>query len=464
MKTLESFQHIHIVGIGGAGMSAIARVLHGRGYHIQGSDRRTSPLSQALQAEGMTVFEGHDPDNLKNAELVLASSAVPDDNVELLAAQKQNIPVMRRPDFLADLTAGYEVIAVAGTHGKTTVTGMVTLMLLDAGLDPTYIIGGVVKNLGTNAHAGQGKHFIIEADEYRNTFLTLTPQIAIITNVEFDHPDCFAGPRFVRLSFGEFADNILDQGLLIICNDDKIAHAIAASYHANGGDLALYGLNPGVGLMWQARDIQLNEAGGMTFLALNDEVPMGLIELKVPGEFNVNNALAALCVSSKLGIDWATARAALERFEGTARRFEILGEAGSVLVIDDYAHHPTQIQAVLSAAGKRYPERRIIAAWEPHTFSRVRVLHDEFMGAFWEADEVVVLPIYAARETDDGSITPQGLASEIAHPQVSAATTQEQAIQLLAKRCEPGDVVMMMGAGNEYIIGQKLLKQLQEKH
>jgi len=460
METLQSHKTIHIVGIGGAGMSAIARVLHGRGFAVQGSDRRASPLIDALREEGIPVAVGHAAENIGQADLVLASSAIPDDNVELLTAQQRGIEVARRPDFLRELTAGHEVIAVAGAHGKTTVTGMITRILVEAGLDPTFIVGGVMSSLGTNARAGKGKYFVIEADEYRNTFLALSPRIAVITNVEFDHPDYFPSLRFVRLAFGEFVDNIRPQGLLVACNDDKIAHEIAASFHANGGRLALYGCDPGVGLAWQARDVHPNEYGGSTFLALNDEVPLGLVKLRVPGEFNVLNALAALNVAFEVGVDWVIARTALESFTGTARRFEILGEAQNVLVIDDYAHHPTQIRGVLAAARQRYPERRIIAAWEPHTFSRVKALYDAFMAAFDDADEVVVLPIYAAREADDPTLTAKGLADDLLHPHVLSAGTLNEAVQVLSAQCKAGDVVMLMGAGNEYVMGQQLLETL----
>ncbi len=460
MTHLQAHHKVHIIGIGGAGMSAIARVLRGRGFQVQGTDRRASPLTNDLQAEGITVIIGHAAESLGNADLVLASSAVPDDNVEIQAAQQRGIPVMRRPDFLGELTEGYDLIAIAGAHGKTTVTGMTALTLLEAGLDPTFIIGGVVAGLGTNAHVGQGKHFIIEADEYRSTFLALKPRIAVITNIEYDHPDSFKSLRYLRLAFGDFVDNIRPGGILVACNDDKIAHAVGASFHANGGHLALYGIHKGVGLAWQATGLQPNEFGGITFLAMHDEVPMGLVRLRVPGAFNVLNALATLTVTSALGLDWVYARLALEKFEGTARRFEVLGDVGGVVVVDDYAHHPTQIAAVIAAAAQRYPDRRIVVAWEPHTFSRIRALHADFMAAFAEADEVIVLPIYAAREEDDGRLTAHTLAAEIAHPEVTATASLDEAVQVLTEHVQPGDVVLLLGAGDEYVVGQRLVKEL----
>jgi UDP-N-acetylmuramate--alanine ligase len=264
----------------------------------------------------------------------------------------------------------------------------------------------------------------------------------------------------LRLAFGDFVDNIRPGGILVACNDDKIAHAVGASFHANGGHLALYGIHEGVGVTWQATGLQPNEFGGVTFLAMHDEVPMGLVRLRVPGAFNVLNALATLTVASALGLDWVYARLALEKFEGTARRFEVLGDVGGVVVVDDYAHHPTQITAVIAAAAQRYPDRRIVVAWEPHTFSRIRALRSGFIKAFAEADEVVILPIYAAREVDDGSLTSQTLAGEIAHPEVTATASLDEAVQVLTDHVQPGDVVLLLGAGDEYVVGQRLVKEL----
>jgi UDP-N-acetylmuramate--alanine ligase len=461
LPDLQQLHEVHIVGIGGAGMSAIARVLQGKGLRVHGSDQRQSPLIDALKAEGISVALGHAADNLGQADLVLISSAVREDNVEVQAAKQKGIRVVDRSQFLGPLTAGYDVIAIAGAHGKTTVTGMSTLLLLGAGLDPTYIVGGVMADLGTNAHTGTGKHFVIEADEYRNTFLALKPTIAVVTNVEYDHPDSFPSTRFVRMAFGNFVDNIRSGGTLIACNDDELAHAIAASYHANGGNLMLYGQNEGIGLTWRAVNIRTNERGGVSFTAIQGAKARGDIHLRVPGDYNAVNALAVLGVASVLQIKWAVACAALERFTGTARRFEILGDVDGIVVIDDYAHHPTQIRNVLQAARQRYPGRRIVAVWEPHTFSRIKALHDDFMTAFEAADQVFVLPIYAAREISDGTLTSDILARQIMHPSVGAFATLEEAIFRLTEQAQTGDVIIMMGAGNEYIVGKRLVLELE---
>jgi UDP-N-acetylmuramate--alanine ligase len=466
IDSLVGIEAVHIVGIGGAGMSAIARVLHGRGLRVQGSDRRDSPITQALRAEGIPAAVGHAAEQVGVVDLVLASSAVPDDNPELVAARDRGIRVARRPDFLPALTSGYDVIAIAGAHGKTTVTGMIASVLLAAGCDPSYIVGGVVTNLETNGHAGKGRYFVIEADEYRRTFLALRPQIAVVTNVEFDHPDCYADLKHLRLAFGDFVDNVVPDGLLVACADDTIARAIAAAHHASGGRVSLYGLDASLDAAWSARDVTQNATGGMSFtvmhrgaVALRDAV-----DLRIPGVFNVANALAALSVAHAVGVDLSLACETLSEFVGTARRFEVLGEAGGVTVIDDYAHHPTQIRGVLDAARRRFPGQRLIAVWEPHTFSRIRALHDDFIEAFEAADELVIMPIYAAREVNDGSLTARDLARDLAsgrdHPSVYAADSLDAAVAQLIAICEPGDVVMMMGAGNETIAGRKLIAQL----
>ncbi len=452
---------LHIVGIGGAGMSAIARVLRDRGHAVSGSDRVEGPMVRALRAEGIPVAVGHRAENVAGAELVLASSAVPEANVELAAAREAGIPVMRRPDFFPLLTAGYDLIAVAGAHGKTTVTGMIALILDEAGLDPGFIVGGVPLDLGTNGRAGTGRYFVIEADEYRHTFLALKPKIAVVTNIEFDHPDVFPGLRFVRLAFGDFVDGIVEGGTLVACNDDAVAHAVAASFHANGGRLVLYGLEEGRGVHWRAESIAPNAEGGVSFLALRGGEVLGKVRLRLPGRHNALNALAALAVAALVGVPFEQAAETLGHFVGTGRRFEVLGEAAGVTVIDDYAHHPTQIRAVLEAAAGRYACRRLIVVWQPHTFSRIRALWDDFLTAFEGADEVIVLPVYAAREVDDGTLDQRTIAEALEHPRVRAVGSLEEAADELAEVVQAGDVVLLLGAGNEYEVGHRLLQALE---
>jgi UDP-N-acetylmuramate--alanine ligase len=444
-------------------MSAIARVLHERGIDVRGSDQRTGRLIDGLRAEGIPVEVGHAAEHVAGADLVLASSAVPEDNVELVAARERGIPVQRRPDFLPELTADADVVAVAGAHGKTTVTGMITTILLAAGQDPSYIVGGVVETLATNAHAGADRTFVIEADEYRNTFLALTPKIAVVTNIEYDHPDCFPSPRFLRLAFGNFVDQIRPDGMLIACNDDAVAHAVAASYHANGGNLALYGAEPGKGVTWRATEMETERGGGVRFRVLYRDAPLGEVTLQLPGAHNALNALAALAVTSALGVDFETAAAALADFAGTGRRLECLGTVDDVMVISDYAHHPTQIEVVLEALRQRHPERRVVAVWQPHTFSRIKALWDDFLTAFVAADEVVVLPIYAAREVDDGSVDHGALTEALQHPRASAVASLDDGVAYLTTAVRSGDLVVLMGAGTEYQVGERLLAFLHRR-
>jgi UDP-N-acetylmuramate--alanine ligase len=444
-------------------MSAIARVLHERGIDVRGSDQREGRLVEGLRAEGIPVRVGHAPEHVRGADLVLASSAVPEDNVELRAARERGIPVQRRPDFLPLLTADADVVAVAGAHGKTTATGMITTILLAAGQDPSYIVGGMVENLETNAHAGADRTFVIEADEYRHTFLALRPKIAVVTNIEYDHPDCFPSPRFLRLAFGDFVDQIRPDGMLIACNDDAVAHAVAASYHANGGHLVLYGAEPGKGVTWRATEIRTEPEGGVIFTVLHCDAPLGDVRLQLPGAHNALNALAALAVTSALGVDFETAAAALADFAGTGRRLECLGVCGDVRVVSDYAHHPTQIEVVLEALRRRHPDRRVVAVWQPHTFSRIKALWDDFLTAFVAADEVVVLPIYAAREVDDGSVDHGALADALQHPRASAVASLDDGVDYLKTAVRPGDLVVLMGAGTEYRVGERLLDFLRSQ-
>ncbi len=458
MLDWQAVRKVHIVGIGGAGMSAIARMLKARGLEVTGSDARESPTVIALRAEGIPVRIGYTPGETLATDVVLASSAVPESDPELQAARAQGLPITRRTDILPWLTSGYDVIAVAGAHGKTTVTSMLAMVFSQMHLDPSFIIGGISANLGTNARLGKGKHFIIEADEYQNTFLCLNPRIAVVTNVEYDHPDCFPSLRHLRFAFGEFVERIRPEGLLVACSDDPIAHALAASYHANGGHIALYGQGEGAGVTWRALNIRPNDLGGVDFEVQYQGQALWPMRLSVPGTHNALNALAVLAVADAVGLPWNVAAMYLREFKGTERRFQILGEAGGVTVVDDYAHHPTQIRYVLEAARQRYAGRRILAVWQPHTFSRIKALWDSYLTAFGDADAVFVLPIYAAREVDDGTVRHTELAAAIQHARVRPCASLDEATSMLVETVRPGDVVVLMGAGNEYLVGEALLR------
>jgi UDP-N-acetylmuramate--alanine ligase len=454
-----SGEHVHLVGVGGAGLSAIARVLLEQGVEVSGSDLVMSPVAEALARDGALVSKGHAPENVDGADVVVFSSAVPESNVEIQAARSAGIPVVGRPAFLGQLMEGKTGVAVAGTHGKTTTTAMIVSILLAAGRDPTFVVGGVLAGLETNARAGNGPLFVIEADEYDCTFLSLTPEVAVVTNVEHDHPDCYPTFDDFRRAFEEFVALVPERGLLVVCWDDPVARQVGEQ---QGGKkpVAFFGL--GEGAAWRAEEISPNFAGGVDFLAVHDGQTLGLVRLRVPGAHNASNAMAALVVTDFLGVPFRTAREALTEFYGVARRFEVKGEADGVVVVDDYAHHPTEIRATLRAAKERFPNRRIWAVWQPHTFSRTKALLTEFATSFGDADEVIVLPVYAARETDTLGISAANVVEAMDHRSVRAAASMEEALTWLGTEVRPGDVVLTLGAGDGDQVGEWLLEILKE--
>ncbi|MBN1954620.1 MAG: UDP-N-acetylmuramate--L-alanine ligase [Anaerolineae bacterium] len=453
-------KHIHFVGIGGAGLSAIARVLLEQGAAISGSDLFLSPVARALAQDGAQVYEGHHADHLAGAELVVVSSAVPEGNVEVQAARAASIPVVGRAEVLGWMMAGRVGIAIAGTHGKTTTTGMVATILWEGGLDPTFIVGGVISGLETNARAGTGPHFVVEADEYDRAFLGLRPQVAVITNVEHDHPDCYPQFAHFRLAFADFVALLPPDGLLVVCRDDPVAAEIGAGMFAQQQPVVSYGLEEGA--MWMGRELRPNPSGGTDFLVVRAGQALGEVRLRVPGRHNVLNALAALAVSDHLGVPFPTSRSALANFRGANRRFETKGEVDGVTVVDDYAHHPTEIQATLEAAHERFPNQPLWAVWQPHTYSRTRTLFAQFTRSFDRADHVLVLPIYAAREQDTLGVSHTDLAAAMGeHPDARAVGSLEEALVVLGTEVMPHEVVLTMGAGDGDQVGEWLLTALQ---
>jgi UDP-N-acetylmuramate--alanine ligase len=451
-------KHIHLVGIGGAGLSAIARVLLEQGAKVSGSDLVLSRVAEALARDGVSVSAGHRAENVQGADMVVVSSAVPASNVEILAAAEAEIPVLRRPAFLGQLMNGHTGVAVSGTHGKTTTTAMVASIVLEAGLDPTFIVGGVIAGLETNARAGRGDLFVIEADEYDRTFLSLVPKVAVVTIIEHDHPDCYPTFDEFRAAFDEFSTLVPPDGLLVVCWDDREARALGERRRDAGTPVVFYGLEEGA--QWRAEEVRPNFAGGVDFLATRDGETQGLVRLRVPGAHNASNATAALAVADFLGIPFGVARSALTEFHGVGRRFEVKGEIDGVLVVDDYAHHPTEIRATLRAARDRFPNQTLWAVWQPHTYSRTRTLLDEFAQAFDQADQVIVLPIYAARETDTLGVSSTDVVSAMRHPDARVAGSLEEAVVWLGTEVRPGDVVLTLGAGDGDKVGEWLLEVL----
>jgi len=471
-------QCIHFIGIGGAGLSAIATVLLEQGYTISGSDLRASPVTERLARLGATVHIGHAAANLGDADWVVVSSAVPDGNPEVEEARRRGIPVVKRAEWLGRMMADKRGVAVAGTHGKTTTTAMIALILRDAGLDPTFIVGGDIPRLGTNAAAGSGDVFVIEADEYDHTFLGLQPEIAVVTVVEWDHPDCYPTPASMNEAFRQFVALVPPGGLVIGCGDEpgvqelfeEIGRLENRKNERSMGDLqasspptfqpcnlllTTYGLNAGND--WRAIELRPNAQGNYDFTLARAGARLGEVSLGVPGTHNVKNALAALVVAGELGVPFDQAAATLADFTGVGRRFEIKGQAGGVLVVDDYAHHPTEIRATLAGARARYPDRATWALFQPHTYSRTRALLDDFAAAFADADHVVVVDIFAAREVDDGSVSSRDIVDRMRHPDARYVGPLDDAAAFLAARLRPGDVLITLGAGDGYRVGEMVL-------
>lgn len=436
--------HIHIVGIGGAGMSAIARVLLGRGVTVSGSDRATNAITEALEDEGAIIREGHAADNIAGADVLLISSAIRDDNADVIAARAAGIPILKRREALPLLLHGKKQIAVAGTHGKTTTTALIVHMLREAGEDPSYIVGGVMLNTGDNAWAGKGESFVIEADEYDYMFLGLNPTIAVITNIEHDHPDMFPTMDSLLDAFRQFVARLIPGGHLIACADDPTAAMLAREYDAKGGlqgKVRTYGLSSHADIRAVTSDLSVALAG----------------------RHNLLNATAAAAAARLCGVSQEHIDHALKTFLGTGRRFEKMGEARGVTVISDYGHHPTAIRANLAAARARFPGAGIWAVWQPHTYSRTRLLADAFARAFVDCDHALVTEVYAAREVwGQGDLDGAAMAARIravGHPDARFSGNLETTAALLRREAQPGDVVIIFSAGDAPQIGEMFLTE-----
>lgn len=465
--TLRPGMHIHLIGIGGAGISAIAAVLLQHGYQVSGSDIEMNKTMSDLQAGGATIFKGHDATNIAGCDLVVISSAIPANNPELVAAGRAGIPILRRAEFLGPLTANYLTIAVAGTHGKTTTTAMIAHILLEAGFDPSLIVGGIVPALGGNSRVGQGDLFVIEADEYDHAFLGLRPQIAVINNIDHDHPDIFPTAESYRDAFRQFARLLPAGGRLLVCADDPGVTKLLHETDFPGLTVITYGLGgkPGRGATthFAAVDLRPNQLGGHDFVVLENGQTIGLARLRVPGNHNVSNALAAISVATEFGVGFGPICQALASFGGAGRRFQLMGESGGVTVIDDYAHHPTEIRVNLTAARQRYPGRRLWAVWQPHTYSRTKLLLHEFARSFDEADQVITLDIYPSRERETLGISTQDVVNQMNHPYVRHVGRREDAATYILDRVRPGDVILTLGAGDGNMVGQWVLDGLRER-
>lgn len=451
-------ERIHMVGIGGIGLSAIARILAAWGCRVSGSDLRATPVTRGLNALGIRTFEGHRAEQVGDAEWVVVSSAVPEDNPEIRAAREAGIPVVKRHLLLGRMLAGAYGIAVAGTHGKTTTSAMLAVMLDALGLSPTFIVGGMVPQLGANARAGTGPHFVVEADEYDRTFYGLRPDVAVVTNVEMDHPDCYPDLASMREAFATFLAGVPAGGHIVACIDSAaLADTLRAAPDLQAA-VVTYGRSPAATYRLAGTAIAADGRTQVTVRKGGEAWAECL--LSVPGEHNALNATAALVVADLLGLDPARAAAGLATYRGVDRRFQVKGEAGGVTVVDDYAHHPTEIRVTLAAAKQRFPGRRVVAVFQPHTYSRVQALYEEFLDCFGDADLVAVMDVYAARSREVETLSAAALAGALRHGAARYVGDANAAVYLLGDLLQPGDVLVTLGAGDGYLVGERLLARL----
>jgi len=438
-------------------MSGIAEVLLNLGFTVTGSDRQTSPITSRLQKLGALIHEGHKGEYVEGADVVVISSAVKMDNIEVKAALSSRIPVIQRAEMLGELMRMKEGIAVAGTHGKTTTTSMIGLVLQEGGYDPTLIVGGRVRSLRTNARLGEGDYLVAEADEFDRSFLRLTPAIAVITNIETDHLDCYKNLEEIKSAFITFANKVPFYGTVILCLDEISLQEIVPRLERR---IIAYGMNPHA----EVRGSEpLYYESHSEFTAVWKDKTLGRIKIQLPGIHNVKNSLAALSVGLELEIPFDKIKKSLEGFTGVHRRFEIKADVRGILIVDDYAHHPTEIKASLKGAREGW-NRRIIAVFQPHLYSRTRDFYEDFGRSFFDADVLIVTDIYPAREEPIPGVTGElvvNAARSFGHRQVIYLPNKEEVADYLFKIVRNGDMVITMGAGDIWKAGEALIKKLQ---
>jgi UDP-N-acetylmuramate--alanine ligase len=452
-------QQIHFVGIGGIGMSGIAEVLFNLGYRITGSDVRETEITRRLSQLGCQITYTHKRENVQGADVVVTSSAIRGNNPETREAKARMIPVIRRAEMLAELMRMKYGIAVAGTHGKTTTTSLIATVLAHAGLDPTMVIGGRLNSLGSNARLGEGEFLVAEADESDGSFLTLSPTIAIVTNIDPEHLDYYDDIEHIKRTFLEFINKVPFYGSSILCLDHENVRAlipwVAKRY-------ITYGLEPEANMRGQAIR---PEGWGIAFEASWHERSLGEVRLRMPGVHNVSNALAAIACGLKLDIGFHVIQEALEGFTGVQRRFQLKGEDAGVIVIDDYAHHPVEIRVTLAAA-KGLGKKRIIALFQPHRYTRTRDLFDEFLSAFSDADTLFITDIYPAGEDPIPGVTAKTLAQEIEKTggiEVHYVPERERLVEEVMPMVRSGDVIMTLGAGNIWEASEGIVEALKRR-
>jgi UDP-N-acetylmuramate--alanine ligase len=451
---LKRIKKIHFVGIGGIGMSGIAEFLHNKGFEITGSDMQLSDITNHLEEIGIKIHEGHNPENINDADTVVKSSAVQDDNPEIAFALAQKITVIRRAEMLAELMRMSFGIGIAGTHGKTTSTSMVSMVLRAANLDPTVIVGGKVMNYGNNNLMGSGEYIVVEADEYDRSFLTLSPIIAAITNIEADHLDCYTSLADIKNAFITFANKVPFFGSVVCCLDDPGVQSVLPEIKKN---IITYGFTRQA----QVKAVNIRyENFKSKFDVLYKEYKIGEICLQTIGKHNIQNALLAVSIGTEMNIDFQHIKKGLEDFKGVYRRMEYIGKANDVTVFDDYAHHPTEITATLQGL-RENTESRIVALFQPHLFSRTKDFAEQFGRSFYNADVLIVAPIYPAREKPLEGVTNKLItdaATQSGHKNVIYIEQKDAILQTIIETLQKNDILITMGAGDIHKFGKEFIK------
>ena len=461
IPTFEELQSkkIHFIGIGGAGMSGIARIMLAQGLSISGSDVKESTVTQNLATLGATIKIGHGAENVEGVDLIVLSTAIAQDNPEIVAAEKLGIPRISRAQALAILMAGKRSVAVAGTHGKTTTTSMLTVALQSAGLNPSFAIGGMINASGTNAYSGSGDIFVAEADESDGSFLAYKPLGAIITNIELDHVDHFSDLESIYALFEEFVDSIQAGGFLIACGDDPGVQELLRRVIRTDLTISTYGVG---NHDWQISREFLSPNSSVARLTHTGKV-VGDLELHVPGAHNVLNAAAALAAGSALGVSSASMLDGLATFTGSRRRFELKAEVDGIRIIDDYGHHPTEIRVTLETARRYVGDGKIYVIFQPHRYSRTQAFAREFAEALDLADEIYLLEVYAASEQPIPGVSSLLIASQMNPAKVHFEPSMIEVVEAVAQKAAKGDVVMTLGAGDVSSLAPVIVKSLEGK-
>jgi UDP-N-acetylmuramate--alanine ligase len=447
--------HIHFVGIGGIGMSGIAELLLNLGYTVSGSDLKTSDITDRLQRLGGIIFAGHSEDQIRGADVVVISSAVDETNPEVMAAEQDSTPVIPRAEMLAELMRLKYSVAIAGAHGKTSTTSIVSTVLAEGKMDPTVVIGGKLKSIGSNAVLGQGDFIVAEADESDGSFLKMSPAIAVITNIDREHLDFYDDLSSIKTAFLNFIERIPFYGLAVLCLDNEHIQALIPSIKKR---FTTYGMSSQADI--QAKRVEFHGLKSR-FDAYHRGKKLGRIHLNLPGIHNIYNAMAGIAVGLELSIPFQVMKTALEKAEGVQRRLEIKGEVNGVTVVDDYGHHPTEIMVTLQAAKEAWPDRRKVVVFQPHRYTRTQALFSEFTRSFYQSDVLLVLPIYPAGEDVIEGVDGHDLCEEIiahGHKEVTCIDSIEGAVVALKEILTSGDLLLTLGAGDVWTVGEAILK------